>query len=222
MARLRPKDSELVARLASFRKAYFTVADLEKMLGLPRASVYVTLHRLVQSGLLIRLRKNAYTTFTETVDAEKVVGELYWPCYLSFESALSQYGILSQLPYTLRFATTRPSKKMSIGTVAVECSHLKPDLFFGYILKNERNIATPEKALLDQLYLVSRGKATLTVEELDLRDLDKDTFEKFARKFPSSTQPLVDTVKKYIGTTPLTTENKERITWPIRKQGTSI
>src|SRR5687767_11002382 len=144
MARIRPKDTELLLKLASFRKAYFTVADLEKVLELPRKSVYVTLHRLVKSGLLIRLRKNAYTIFTETVDAEKVAGELYFPCYLSFESALSRYGILSQIPYTLRFATTKTSKKMSIGEVEAEFSHLKPELFFGYRLEEGKNIAIPE------------------------------------------------------------------------------
>lgn len=213
MARLRPKDSELLLKLASFRKAYFTVADLEKILGLPRKSVYVTLHRLVKSGLLIRLRQNAYTIFTEVVDAEKIANELYFPCYFSFESALSRDGILSQIPFTLRFATTRPSKKMILGDVEVEFSHLKPELFFGYTLENGQNTALPEKALLDQLYLVSRGKASLNIGELDLRDLNKEKFEAFAKKFPDYMKPLTDEVKKYIGTTPLTTEDQERISW---------
>lgn len=213
MARLRPKDSELLRKLASFRKAYFTVADLEKLLGLPRKSVYVTLHRLVKSGLLLRLRKNAYTIFTEIVDAEKVANELYFPCYLSFESALSRDGILSQIPFTLRFATTRPSKKMILGDVEVEFSHLKPELFFGYRLEEGRNVAMPEKALLDQLYLVSRGKGSLVLEELDLREIDTTKFEAYAKKFPRYTRPLIDEAKKYIGTTPMTTENRERINW---------
>lgn len=213
MARLRPKDSELITRLASFGKAYFTSADLERILKLSRPSVAVALHRLVKAGLLVRLRRNAYHVFTEPIDAEKAANELYAPAYLSFESALARWGILPQIPYTLRLATTRPSKRMTIGNTEVEFSHLKPDLFFGYILENGKNVATREKALLDQLYLVSRGKAVLNLEELDLREVDKDELEDYARKFPASLKPLLREVHRYLGTTPLTNETKERIRW---------
>lgn len=213
MARLRPKDSELITRLASFGKAYFTMADLERMLNLPRPSAGPTVHRLVKAGLLVRLRRNAYNVFTESIDAEKIANELYAPCYLSFESALAGWGILPQIPYTLRLATIRPSKRMRLSNMEVEFSHLKPDLFFGYILENGKNIATREKALLDQLYLVSHGKAALNLEELDLRDVDKEKLEDYARKFPTSLKPILKEVRRYLGTTPLTNETKGRITW---------
>lgn len=213
MARLRPKDSELITRLAAFGKSYFTTADLERILELPRASVAITLHRLVKAGLLVRLRRNAYNVFTGPIDTEKAAQELYPPCYLSFESALARWGILSQIPYTLRLATTRPSKKMTIADAAVEFSHLKPDLFFGYALENGRNVATREKALLDQLYLVSRGKAVLNLEELDLREVNEKKLDDYARKFPRSLKLQLNKIKGYLGTTPLTNETKERITW---------
>src|ERR1700682_6019810 len=112
MVRIRPQDSALISRLLGLPKPYFTATDLEKILGLPRASLYVTLTRLVQAGVLVRLRKNVYKLAIAPTESEKAAGELYFPSYLSFESALSRYGILSQIPYTLTFATTRPSKKM--------------------------------------------------------------------------------------------------------------
>src|SRR4029450_6358520 len=39
---------------------------------------------------------------------------LDYPSYLSFESALARHGILSQIPHTFTFATTRPSKTASV------------------------------------------------------------------------------------------------------------
>lgn len=213
MTKKRLKNTELITTLSGFRKSYFTVADLEKILGMGRESLYVTLNRLVKSGVLIRLRKNVYTLFTEMPDVEKIANELYFPCYLSFKSALSQHGILSQIPYILTFATTKPSKKMEIGNFEVEFRHLKNNLFFGYILENGKNIATPEKALLDELYIISRGKDILNIEELDLRSIDKNNLEELSKKFPSYTKDLLEKVKKYIGTTPITNEAKERIKW---------
>ncbi len=212
-SRKRPTGIELIKRLRDFHKSYFTVADLEKVLDLKRDSLYVTLNRLVKSGILVRLAKNVYSLFTETVDVEKIAGELYFPSYLSFEQALSQYGIVSQIPYTQTFATTRPTKKMIIAGIEVEYSHLKKELFFGFILKNGKYIAEKEKALLDQLYMVSMGKRSINIEELDLRNLDIGKLIEYAKKFPNFVNSLLDRVKKYIGTTPVTLERQERVAW---------
>lgn len=213
MARIRPKDIDLIKKLTDFHKAYFNMADLEKMLGLKRESLYVTLNRLVKAGVLDRLAKNIYSLFSEPVDIEKIANELYFPSYLSFEQALSQYSILSQIPYALTFATIRPTKKVVIRNIAVEYSNIKKGLFFGYTLKNGKYIAEKEKALLDQLYMVGMGKRSLDIEELDLKEINKEKFMEYAKKFPSSIAPLLNQVKKYIGTTPITLEGNERITW---------
>lgn len=213
MVRIRPKDPELISKLRDFNKSYFTVADLEKILGLKRESLYVALSRLVKSGVLVRLRKNAYKLFIEHHDLEKTANELYFPSYLSFESALSRYGILSQIPYTLTFATTRPAKRIFLRDTEVVYRHLKRNLFFGYTLENGKYIATLEKALLDELYLMSRGKTRVDIEELDLREINKALLEEYAEMFPVYIGDLLDEVKKRIGTTPVTLETKERIAW---------
>lgn len=213
MARIRPTNTDLIRTLSALNKPYFTVADLEKITGLTRESLYVTLNRLTKSDLLERLRKNVYILFTQTNDVEIIACQTYFPSYLSFESALAVHSIVSQIPYTLTFATTRPSKKVMIGSVAVEYSHLKKELFFGYELEEGKNIALPEKALLDQLYLVSKGMRTLTIEELDLKNISKKKLALFAKKYPGSVRELLSQVLKYSGDTPITNENHERIDW---------
>jgi len=213
MVRIRPKDPELITKLKGFNKPYFTVADLEKVLGLKRASLYVALSRLVKAGILVRLRKNTYKLFIDYPDLEKMANELYFPSYLSFESALARCGILSQIPYTLTFATSRPTKKIFLRDTAVVYRHLRRDLFFGYTLENGKYVAVPEKALLDELYLMSRGKAQIDIEELDLREVNGAVLEDYARRFPAYIHRVLDSVRKYIGTTPVTLETKERIAW---------
>lgn len=213
MVRIRPKDTELLKKLEELNKPYFTVADLEKILGLKRESLYVTLTRLVKGGVLERPKRNIYKLFTTEYDVEHIAGELYFPSYLSFESAMARYNILSQIPHGVTFATTRPSKSLTIGNTKVEYSHIKKDLFFGYVLENEKYIAEKEKALLDQLYMVSRGKRTITIEELDLKEINRKKLEEYAKRFPSSVNKFLNEVKKYVGTTPITLESKERIGW---------
>lgn len=213
MAKIKRNSIELIKKLRSLNKAYFTVADLEKILRLERNSLYVTLNRLVNVGMLQRLSKNIYTLFTEEADLEKIALETYFPSYLSFEQALSQYGILSQIPYSLTFATLRHTKIKTIRNVAIEYSHLKKELFFGFIFKNNKYIAEKEKALLDQLYMVSLGRRSLDIEELDLKSIDRKKLDEYAKKFPARIKPLVGRVKKYIGTTPMTIKGENRIVW---------
>lgn len=213
MVRVRTNNIELIKKLKDFRKSYFTVADLEKVLDLKRESLYVTLNRLVKSGVLIRRAKNVYSLFTDPFAVEKIAGELYFPSYLSFEYVLSYYSILSQVPYTVTFATSRPTKKMTIGGISVEFSHLTKELFFGYVLSEGRYIAEKEKALLDELYMVSMGKRSINFMELDFSDIDRKKLEEYAKKFPSHTKLLLKSVKEYIGTTPITLGGAERIYW---------
>lgn len=188
MDRMKPRDVQLIQFLSQLEKPYLTVADLGKILGLKRASLYVTLHRLVRYGVLERLRRGVYHLALRPADVPRIANLLYMPSYLSFESALARYGILSQIPYAVTFATTRRSKRMTLGGTAVEFHQLRRDLFFGYSLENGLYVAEPEKALLDELYLVRRGKASLELSELRLDDLSLEKALAYATRFPPSGQ----------------------------------
>ncbi|GFP20159.1 hypothetical protein HKBW3S03_01660 [Candidatus Hakubella thermalkaliphila] len=178
----------LLRTLRGFNKPYFTVADLEKILGMERNSLYVTLNRLVDSGVLIRLKRGVYQPEFQSLELEKVANELYYPSYLSFESALSRYGILSQTPYTLTFATTNRSKKLKLAGREVEYRQLKDEYFFGYTLEIGIYIAEPEKAVLDQLYMLSKGKVSSDTSEWSLVGLKKSKFLQYSKKFPGTVQ----------------------------------
>ena len=187
------------------------MADLEKITGQKRSNLKVKLNRMVKQNLLVRLKRGIYQLSLSPVDVKKVANQLYYPSYLSFESALSAYGILSQIPFTQTFATTKRSKKMTIGNSEVEFTQIQSGLFFGYVLENGIYIAQAEKALLDQLYLAERGKRSINIEELDLKKINKKLLKKYSRNFPPYIGDLLGQVMKYVGTTPISSEAKERI-----------
>lgn len=205
------KTLDFIRKLETFNRDYFTVADLEKITGLSRPSLKMALSRFISQGVLIRLKRGVYALADASLNIEKVANQLYYPSYLSFESALSNYGILSQFPYVQTFATTKQTKKLTLGQTEIEFRQLKKELYFGYIMKNEINIAEPEKALLDQLYMVSLGKATLNIQELDLRKIKKSILNEYVKRFPEATQKLVREMKPLIGTGAVTLETGERI-----------
>jgi predicted transcriptional regulator of viral defense system len=192
MERIMVKDVVLTQRLLSLDKPYFSPADLEKILGQKRPVLYVTLNRLTKQGVLIRQRRGIYQVTLQAADPSRIANQLVYPSYLSFESALSRLRILSQVPYTLSFATSQRSRRLMLGDNVVEFHQLKRELFFGYSLQGGLYVAEPEKALLDQLYLVSRGVSSLAMEELDLSALSLERLRLYAAHFPPSVQKAVN------------------------------
>jgi len=182
------KQVDLLKKLKNLNKPYYTISDLQTIFQESRAATRKDVYRFVKQGVLERVARNIYLSPFSAYDLERIAADFYAPCYLSFESALAKYGILSQIPYTLSFATSRRSKNISFENQEVEYKKLKPELFFGYELIKGVPIAKPEKALLDQLYMVSLGKAKLDFEELDLHELSFKKAEKMAQKFPKSVQ----------------------------------
>jgi predicted transcriptional regulator of viral defense system len=186
-----PKNMELVQRLLSLGKPYFTLADLEKVLGQSRPGLYVTLNRLVSYGMLVRLRRGVYQVALQSPALARIANTLVYPSYLSFESALSRYGILSQVPYVLTFATPKRSRRLTLGGTAIRYHQLKDTLFFGYGMSEGLYVAEPEKALLDQCYLSARGLADLAWDELDLSSISQDRLTGHAAHFPPVVQARI-------------------------------
>lgn len=205
-----PSKIQFVQYLDALDKPYLTLADLEKILGITRPSLYVILHRLVKQGALVRLRRGVYRGMLGAADAAKIANALYEPSYLSFESALARYGILSQIPYMLTFATPKRSKRMTLGDTAVEFRQLNETLFFGYMLEQGLYVAEPEKALLDELYLIVRGKAALDLDALDLVNLSRAKFRAYAQRFPDYVQVQAQALAARFGETVATLEKRER------------
>lgn len=196
------KQVDFLKKLRELNKSFYTVSDIQAILGKDSAVVRNEIRRLIGRGSLKRLGRNVYVSPFQHYDIEEIACQLHLPCYLSFETALSRYGILSQVPYTITFATTRRSKKIMLGGREVEYRHLDSKLFFGYKLLDHLQIAEPEKALLDQLYLVSLGKGTLHPEELTLSELSRERFWEYAKRFPLRTQRKAKGLKSFWGQVP--------------------
>ncbi len=176
--------------LRGLGKGYYTVADLAKATGLSRGSLYVFLARWTKAGLLRRLGSGLYGLPDVAPDLERLGNEYCFPSYLSFESALARVGVLSQAPYVLSFATPRRSRRLKLSGTEIEYRQLRPGLFFGYELQNGVYVALAEKALCDQLYMKSLGRAELDVPSLNLKPIRTHVLAEFLRRFPERTRRL--------------------------------
>jgi len=140
------------------------------------------LERLTKKGIIKRLTKRKYLfTFLESDDFQ-IANFLYTPSYISLESALSFYGIITQFPYQITSITPKKTKIIKTLNKEFSYSHIKPELFFGYEKKEKFLIALPEKALFDYLYLCSKGLRSFEKADFDLKIIDKKKFLSLFKK----------------------------------------
>lgn len=185
------KTSLLINQLKNISKSYFTLADLKKFYKDRGRNLPVIVNRLVKQKKLIRLRKNYYTTNLSQIDWESLAIEILSPAYLSFEYALWKHGLINEIPARLTLATTKKSRTFVMPNNVFEYSHLNKILFFGYKLEGSSLMALPEKAYLDELYLISLRKRSLNLKSIDTKKLKKNLIKKWLKKYPIYTQRLV-------------------------------
>jgi predicted transcriptional regulator of viral defense system len=179
------KAIELLKLFQKVNKPFYTIADLEKITSLPRKSLYVALKRWEGGGIIERVTQGVYVPMGSNISFENVAAQLYIPNYLSFESALAKYGVLNLIPYTLSFATTRKTRRYTLRKQEIEFRQVSAELFFGFEMKNGLYVALPEKAFLDEIYFVARGKAALDLDEVDIKKLSTKTLRNYSKRFPA-------------------------------------
>lgn len=161
---------EALRSLVAIDAPVFTTADAAIRLGVANGHASVILARLAASGQLIRLRRSVWAK-AGGVDPLALPEYLTapFPAYVSLQSALYLHGMISQVPavtYAVSLARTRRFTT-PMGTVSVH--HVQPSFFFGFEdAGHGGRLATPEKALVDFLYLTpARSQLFRALPELE-------------------------------------------------------
>jgi hypothetical protein len=171
----------------------FRYADVEKFTG--NANVFLT--RALKNGLVERIARGVYVnSFLKNRPAiEEVACFLRTPSYISCEWALNRHGILLQSPVVCTVLTlgtaVGSSRNVRYGGTTIEFSHITPCLFSGFETREGFNLALPEKALLDTIYL---RKTVPFRDELEIALLDRQRLDRMAKDFSVPTQKLAQSI----------------------------
>lgn len=139
---------------------YFETKELRLVLGTDFTSTtLVNLKNWINKGHLVMLRRGLYilSEIRSTIDAMTLSTKIYQPSYVSLETALSFYGIIPEAVFTTTSVTTRKTKEFKTPVGNFSYQKIKKEAFGGFETKKQNNIsfnlALPEKALVDFLYL---------------------------------------------------------------------
>ena len=142
--------------------------------------------RDIKNKKLFKIITGLYET-DENTPGYLLAGSIYGPSYISFEYALSFYGLIPERVNTITCATFDKKKKKQYNTDFGTFTYRDiPTLAYPeeIVLKIEREysyqIATPEKALCDKLYTLSPINNYKELENMLFNDLriDEEEFQK--------------------------------------------
>lgn len=164
----------------------FSLSDFERILGIEnRRTLYKKIQRLEDKKIIQRLIKGKYRFLLSTVNDFTMANFLYRPSYISLETALSFYGIITGFPYQITSITIQKARLFDVGGKEFKFSRISPALFWGWEKKEDFLIAEKEKALLDYLYFGLKGIRDFDLDEIDTTGIDRQKLLSFASRFNS-------------------------------------
>ena len=144
------------------------------------------LSRMAKSGEIVQIVKGLYETDCNT-PPYLLAGSIYGPSYISFDFALSFYGLIPEKAQAVTCATFEKKKKKKYETPfgLFTYQDVPPGAFPLYVRIYKEGdyyyrIALPEKALCDKLYTLSSVRNVKELSALLFEDLriDEQEFQK--------------------------------------------
>lgn len=171
---------ELVGNEPVFETALLLAGDVDP------AIERLQLSRWKTSGRIYQLRRGLYALAPPYQKISPhpfvIANHLARASYVSCQSALAHYGLIPEaVPVTVSVTTTRPARwQTPLGDY--EFHHIQHVLLLGYQMTDlgggqQAFVATPEKALLDLVYLQPGGDSPAFLRELRLQNLEQMNLE---------------------------------------------
>ena len=160
-----------------------------------------------RTGKLLQLRRGLYT-FAPPHSGERpinyvVANRLVQPSYVSLQSALSYYGMIPEHVAAVTSVTTDRPNTLQNNFGRFIYRHIKPLFFYGFhywqiSFTQFALIATPEKALLDLIYLTPDGDNPAYIHELRLQNLEILAVDRLKLLIKKANQPKLKRALPYI------------------------
>ena len=177
----------------------FTILEFERIFGVSKTAAKKFLENYTKKGFFGRPRQGFYVTNFNPPGSFLIANKIYWPSYISFETALSFYHIIFETVSAVTSATPKTSREFRSGEQVFSYSTIKKDVYSFYtptiILNETILIAEKEKALADFLYFVAMGKKNIP-DRFNLTKINKKLLLKYIPYY--NFRPLERLIKNVI------------------------
>lgn len=176
--------------LTLVKQNIFTTSDVKKYFDDEKDSLLKTqLSRFVKKGLITKIKRGIYCFDVNKLDEFELANKIYFPSYISSESALNYYGIIPDVVQSVTSISLVNSKAINNQFGSFLYTKIKNDLFWGWkkvqLPQKESYIllAEKEKALLDFIYF--RKIKNVSDLRLSASYLDIERYNEYCTYFPN-------------------------------------
>lgn len=168
---MRVAATTVLGRLLRMGKPVLTTGDAALHLGLTRSAASRALARLAAAGLVLPVRHGLWS-LDPRIDPLRLPEHLTapFPAYVSLLTALQIHGMIDQLPRLVYVASLAPTRRIRTRVAEYSVHRLGPSFFGGFsTTPGGVRLASPEKALLDTLYLApARSRLFTALPEVEI------------------------------------------------------
>ena len=147
------KEIDILFEIYKDSRTVFRINDITLLLNNYDRLLYQKLNQLVKKGKLLNIRKGIYAK--EGYKSEELACLLYKPTYISLGYVLQRSGIIFQYDSAISNISYL-NREIFVNGQLIQYRQVKREILLntsGIINHNNTNIATPERAFLDTLYL---------------------------------------------------------------------
>lgn len=160
-----------VTTLFKSKKTIFTPQDLLLLWQIKNPDYLKTkIYRLVKNGQLIRLKRGVYA-LDDSCDRYELANKLITPSYVSLRTVLARSGAIFQYDSCISSIASY-NRELNVSGQKYIYKKVKNGILFdnsGVINEQNRSYASPERALVDLLYL----EKDCYIDNLDNINLEK-------------------------------------------------
>jgi hypothetical protein len=148
-------ENDIILSVYNDNRTVFRLNDIALLIGEGNFdSLNKRINYFVRTGKLQNPRKGIYTK--PVFNAEELAGRIFIPSYISLEYVLQKSGIIFQYSSHIT-SVSYLSRKVEVANMKFEFRKLKDTVLIATTgikrQPNGVNIATPERAMLDMMYL---------------------------------------------------------------------
>jgi len=167
-------------KLLKTNQTVWTLREIALILRIPPERVRAKVFRWCQKGLLRKIRKGIYVRTDTDYNRLEVAVRVFTPSYISFDTALFLHNLIDQGTWNVVTVASYLTREITIDGWVLKAFTLKKDILYSFeeILSSDRHgfgdftLASPERALLDTLYIFG---------DCDLRYTNRLSFKKILK-----------------------------------------
>lgn len=180
--------SQAFGELRAFGRPVIETREAAALLRTSSSNASHLLRSMAVSGLVRRIRHGLWA-LDPAIDPFVAVPYLTapYPAYVSLWSALATHDMIEQVPAQVFVISLDRTREITTGLGPYSIHHLTPEIFGGFEGDPEHGyLATPEKALVDTVYIRAPRGGRAYFPELSLpMDFDPGQLDTWTKRIPT-------------------------------------